>query len=99
MDSETEVVDSYNEVVDNEVRPHDRKWYILRNPHNFNYNYNIATRISMGWNNIIVGSNEIHSVSKAYINVVNSITAFVKPTLPTNIITNESILTQYSINQ
>ena len=53
----------------------------------------------MGWNNIIVGSNEMHSVAKAYINVVNAITSFVKPTPPTNIITNETILTQYSIEQ
>ena len=51
----------------------------------------------MGWNNIIVVSNEIHSVAKAYVNVVNTITYFVKPTPPTNIITNETILTQYSI--
>ena len=57
MGSETEVVESDNEVVDNKVLPHDIKGYILRNPHNFNYSYNIATRISMGWNNLIVGSN------------------------------------------
>ena len=30
----------------------------------------------MGWNNLIVGSNEIHSVVKAYINVVNAIYLF-----------------------
>ena len=53
----------------------------------------------MGWNNLIVGSNEIHSVAKAYVNVVDSITSFVKPTPPTNIITNETILTQYIIKQ
>ena len=53
----------------------------------------------MGWNNLIVGSNEIHSVAKAYVNVVNAITSFVKPTPPTNIIANETILTQYSIKQ
>ena len=53
----------------------------------------------MGWNNLIVGSNKIHSVEKTYVNVVNAITSFVKPTLPTNIITNETILTQYSIKQ
>ena len=53
----------------------------------------------MGWKNLIIGSNEIHSVAKAYINVVNAITYFVKPTPPTKISTNETILTQYSINQ
>ena len=51
----------------------------------------------MGWNNLIVGSNELHSVAKSFINVVNAITFFVKPTPPTNIITNETILIQYSI--
>ena len=53
----------------------------------------------MGWKNLIVGSNEIHSVAKAYVNVVNAITSFVKPTPPTNIITNDTILTQYSTKQ
>ena len=53
----------------------------------------------MGWNNLIVDSNEIHSVAKSYVNVVNDITSFVKPTPPTNIITNETILTQYIIKQ
>ena len=53
----------------------------------------------MGWNSLIFGSNEIHSVTKSYVNVANSITSFVKPTPPTNIITNETILTQYRINQ
>ena len=53
----------------------------------------------MGWNNLVVGSNEIQIVAKAYINVVNAITFFVKPKPPTNIITNETILTQYSFKQ
>ena len=53
----------------------------------------------MGCNNLIVGSKEIHSVAKAYVNVVNTITYFFKPTPPTNIITNDTILTQYSIKQ
>ena len=53
----------------------------------------------MGWNNIIVGSNELYSVAKSYINVVNSITYFVKPKPPTNIITNDTILSHYSINK
>ena len=53
----------------------------------------------MGWNNLIVGSNEIHNVAKVYVNVVNAITSFFKPTPPTKIITNETILNQYSIKQ
>ena len=53
----------------------------------------------MGWNNLIVGSNELHSVAKAYVSVVNAISFFVKPTPPINIITNYTILTQCRINQ
>ena len=53
----------------------------------------------MGWKNLIVVFNEIHSVAKSYANVVNYIASFVKPIPPTNIITNNTILTQYSINQ
>ena len=45
------------------------------------------------------GSNELHSVAKAYINVVNDFDSFVKPTPPTNTITNETTLTQYIIKQ
>ena len=53
----------------------------------------------MGWINLIVGSNELHSVAKSYIKAVNAIASFVKPTSPTNIITNETILTQYIVKQ
>ena len=53
----------------------------------------------MGWNNLIIGSNEIHSVAKAYVNVVNAITSFVKPIPPTKIITKQTILNHYSIKQ
>ena len=53
----------------------------------------------MGWKNIIVVFNEIHSVAKSYANVVNYIVSFVKPIPPTNIITNETILIQCSIKQ
>ena len=59
----------------------------------------INTLWNMGRNNIIVGSNEIHSVAKDYVNVVNAITSFIKATPPTNIITKETILNQYSIKQ
>ena len=99
VDSETEGVDSNNEGVNNEVLPPERKGYILRTPPNVNYSDRRSTRISMGRNNRIVGSNEIHSAAKAYINVVNAITYFVKPTPPTNIIANETIRNQYSIKQ
>ena len=53
----------------------------------------------MGWKNRIVRSNELHSVTKAYVKVVNDIATFVKPKPPTNIITKETILTKYSIKQ
>ena len=53
----------------------------------------------MGRNNLIVGSNELKNCAKVHINVVNAITYFVKPTPPTNIITNETILNQYRIKQ
>ena len=53
----------------------------------------------MGWNNLIVGSNELHSVAKNYVNVANAIATFVKPNPPNNTITNETILTQYIIKK
>ena len=99
VDFETEGVDSYNEVVENKVLTPERKVYRLSKPPNANYSDKRATHISMGQNNLIVGSNELHSVEKSYINVVNAITSFVKTIPPKNIITNKTILTQYSINQ
>ena len=99
VDSENEGMESDNVVVYKKFLPPERRVYSLRNPPNVNHSYKRATRISMGWNNLIVGSNKIHSLAKAYINVVNAINYFVKPTPPTNIITNETILTQYSITQ
>ena len=92
-------MDSDNEGVEKKFLPPERKGYILRNSPNVNYSDKRATWLSMGWSNLIFGSNEIHSVSKAYVNVVNAITSFVKPIPPTNIITNETILTQYRIKQ
>ena len=53
----------------------------------------------MGWNNLIFGSHAIHIVEKSDVNVVNDIAAIFEPTPPTNIITNETILTQYIIKQ
>ena len=99
VESETEAVDSDNEELDNKVLPPERKGYIIRNPTNVNYSDKRATRLSMGCNNLIVGSNELHSEEKFYVNVVNYIASFVNPTPPTNIITNDTILMQYSIKQ
>ena len=53
----------------------------------------------MGWRYIIVGSHDLHNVTNAYFNVVNAIATFFEPTPPTNIITNETILTQCIIKQ
>ena len=99
MGSETEVMDSENEVVDHKFLPTDQKWYSLRNPPNVNHSDIRSTRRSMEWNNLIVGSNELYSVSKSYSTIVNDIDNFVKPTPPTNIITNETIIIQYIIKQ
>ena len=98
VEYETEGMDSNIEGVNNEVLPPERKGYSLSNPPNFKYSDKRATWSSMGWNNLIVVSNKLHSVSKAYVNVVNAIPTFVKPTPPTNIITNKTIFTQYIIN-
>ena len=62
MDSETEVVESDNELLDNEVLPPELKGYIPRNPTNISSSNKISTQCSMVWNNLIIGSNEIHSV-------------------------------------
>ena len=53
----------------------------------------------MGWINLIVGAHALHNFAKAYANITNDTTTFVEPNPPTNIITNESFLTQYSIKQ
>ena len=92
-------MDSENERFYNEVLYPERKGYSLRNPPNINCSDKRSTRLSMVWNNIIVVSNELHRVAKAYVNVVNSINYFVKPTPPTNIITNKTILTQFRIKK
>ena len=44
--------------------------------------------------NLIVGSHALHNAEKSHVNVVNDIDTFVEPTPPTNIIKNETILTQ-----
>ena len=48
----------------------------------------------MGWINLIVGSRDLHNITKPYVNVVNAITNFIEPTTPNNIITNNIILNQ-----
>ena len=53
----------------------------------------------MGWGNLIFGSRDLHNFDIAYVNVVNVITNFVESNKPTKIITNETILKQYSIKQ
>ena len=53
----------------------------------------------MGWNNLIIGSNELNSVAKSYVNVVNDISTFYGHIPSNNIITNETILMQCSIKQ
>ena len=102
MSNETEErkiegVDSDTEGVENKVLPPERKVYILRNPPNVNYSDKRGTQRYMEWNNLIFGSNELHSIERAYVNVVNAISFLFKTTPPTNIITNNTILTQYSI--
>ena len=44
-------------------------------------------------------SHALDNVTKYYVKVANAISSFVEPTPPTNIITNETILNQYSIKQ
>ena len=53
----------------------------------------------MIWKNITVDYHVIHSVAKAHIIVFNDISTFFEPTSPTNIMTNETILTQYRVKQ
>ena len=63
--SETEGVDSDNEGLDSELLPPESKGCSLRNPPNVNYINKRTTKRSMGWKNIIVGSNELHSIAKS----------------------------------
>ena len=62
----------------------------LQSPSTINYNDESDNRRFMVWNNLIVGYHYLH-------NVVNYTSIFVDPTLGTNIITNDNILTQYGI--
>ena len=92
-------MDTKNERVENEVLSHDKKLYRLQNNPTINYNNTGYNWISMGWNNLLVGSHGLHNVVKTYVNFVNYIATFVDPTITTNIIKNETILNQYSIKQ
>ena len=85
MDSETEGVDSYNEGVYKKFLTPEIKEYILRNPLNVNYIDKRVTRLSMGWNNLIVSSNKIHinpSHPPTLISKINMTTMALKLTLP-----------------
>ena len=53
----------------------------------------------MGCNNLIVGAHALHNVTKANVNILNSISTFVDPNTPTNIITHYTFLNKYSIKQ
>ena len=97
VEEENEGVESENEGVDNDDLNPDRKGCCLRNPTTINYNDGRANWWSMVWSNLIVGSYDLYNVSKAYANIFNAIITFVAPTPPTNIIINETILTQYNI--
>ena len=105
--TENEVVDADSEGVDNDggvtsdvvALPPEWKVYCLRRPTNINYNDESFNLFSIWWSNLIVGARALYNVAKAYVNVLNDIATFVEPTPPTNIILNETILTQCSINQ
>ena len=99
MDAENEVVDSENDGAENDILPPEQKGHCLRNPTTINYNGGRANHNYMVGRNMIIGSHSLQNFSKAYVNIVIDITTFVEPTPPTNIITNDTILTQYIIKQ
>ena len=92
-------MEAENEVVKNEVLHPERKVYRLQNPPTINYNDSRSNLCPVGWRNLVVGYHALHSVSKSYVNVTNDILTFIEPTSPTNIITNYTILIQYSIKK
>ena len=99
LDAENEGLDLKNEGLENYALPPEQKIYCLRNPPTICYNYGRYNRCSKGWINLIVGARALHNVATTFVNVVNAIDTFVEPNPPTNIIKNETILTQYSIKQ
>ena len=98
MDAENEGVENYGRVTINaKALPTERKGYRLSNSPTTNYNDERDNQSSMIWTNLIVGDRANRNVAKAYVNAVNAIATFVCPTPSTNIITNYTIRTQYSI--
>ena len=65
--------------------PPEYKWYLLHNPATIKYNDGRIILCSMGWSNLIVGSCFLHNVVKAYVNVINTTTAFTGPTQQTKL--------------
>ena len=53
----------------------------------------------MGWIFLSVGSNELHNLSKDYVNVVNATKNSVEPNPSKNITTHDTTLMQRSIKQ
>ena len=49
--------------------------------------------------NLIVGSHDLQNIAKAYVNSVNDIVTFFETNPLKIIITNDNILTQYSIKK
>ena len=100
MDNKNEGVDSENEGEDKKFLPPERKKNRQRNPPTINYIDGRANQWSIGSMNLIFGSHAlIHNIVKAFVNVVNATSTFFGPTPPTNIVKNETILTQYIIKQ
>ena len=77
--------------------PPENKIYRLCNPPTINWNDEISKQWSMGCINPIVGAHSLHNVAKSSVKFVNAITTFVETTPSTNITTNKTIRTQYSI--
>ena len=96
---EIEGLDSETEIVDNEVLPPEQKGYHLFNPTTIKYNGGRSNHQSMGWINLIYGHHAFHNIAKLYVKIINDVATFVEPTPPTNIITNETFLTNYIIKQ
>ena len=95
MNSENEVVHNDGGVnINTDALTTEETVYLIRNSPTINYNDKRVNQRAIGWINLIVGAWSLHNILKAY---VNAITNFVEPNPPTNIVTNDTILTQYSI--
>ena len=91
-------MESDNEVVGNEVLPTDRNGIAYGNTQ-YQLQWQKSHSALHGTEQSNFGSNELHIVAKAYVNVVNVIDILFKPTPQTNIVTKDTVLTQYRINQ